>query len=151
MCWDIYMERTPVVWFSYVNRVLLKSKLTVTRVSILGTQEKYTVYAGYIFETKNIDLRLLKACRSRQFKQFKNATLQSLIICANFWMAAWMCNKNTKLIPSRNLASQNSKPETWDSILASQNSKRSSFKTQGSSLEDWVKTVNLLWAVLYLL
>lgn len=151
MCWDTYKERTPVVWFSYANTVQLKSKLKVTRVSIVKTQEWYTVYAGQIFETKNIDLCLLKACRSWQFKQLKNIALQALIIRANFWMAAGLYNKKTELIPRRNLPSQNLKPGNWDSILASQNSKRSSFKTQGSSLDDWVKTVNLLWAVLYLL
>ena len=43
----------------------------------------YIVHAEKIFETENIDLHLLKAWRSWQFKQFQNTAPQALIDGAN--------------------------------------------------------------------
>ena len=70
----------------------------------LGTwraKATYTVHAGQIFETENIDLHLLKAWQILQFKQLQNTVLQALIDGVNIWMATWLYS----IILSENLAS----------------------------------------------
>ena len=74
-----------------------------------------------------------------QFKQLQNTAPQGLIDGANIWMATWLYN----IVLSENLASRSS-------IVTSLNSKRSSFKTRGSSLELWWSSLMYLWAVLYI-
>ena len=74
-------------------------------------------------------------------KQLQNT--QALIDSANISTATWLYN----IVLSENQASLII--ETWDSILASRNSKHWSFKTRGSSLEFRAASVNFFWAVLY--
>ena len=98
----------------------------------------YTVHAGQIFEIKNIDLHSLKAWRTLTIQTSQNTVLQALINSTNIWTATWLYN----IILSENLA-------YWildhrDLILASRNSKCSSFETWGLSLESRLSSVNLL-------
>ena len=93
-------------WFTCENLGTWQAKAT------------YTVHRGSIFETENIDLHLLKACWSRQFKQLQNTSRQH-------WSAVQISDctilffRKTKIISHRNLASRSLIIGTWESIHAS--------------------------------
>ena len=96
------------------------------KISERGQQRLHTLY----MQDKSSKIYTYwKFGKLRRFKQLQNTAPQALIDGANIWTATWLYN----IVLSENLASWIL--ETQDaSILASWNSKCSSFKTRGSSL-----------------